>query len=81
MELHETVGLMTSSDYKDRFKAEYAQLECRLNKLTAMLNKWDACTLEFTPTCPRELYDEQADAMAKYLEILANRAALEGVDL
>ena len=39
--LEETIGLMTSPDYKDRFKAEYEQLCLRLNKLDAFLEKWD----------------------------------------
>lgn len=81
MELQETIELMVSDDYKVRFKAEYAQLEHRLNKLLLMLDKWNKGKLDFTPNCPRELLEEQADVMAKYLEILTNRAALEGVDL
>lgn len=81
MELKNTVDQMLSSDYKDRFIAEYNQLECRLNKLTTMLEKWERGELDFTPICPKELLEEQADVMAKYLEILANRAALEGITL
>ena len=38
--LNETVELMLSSDYKDRFKAEYYQLEYRYNKLKKMLEDW-----------------------------------------
>lgn len=33
MELKDTVEMMTSSDYKERFKAEYYQLKLRYNKL------------------------------------------------
>ena len=53
MELKDTVELMNSSDYKDRFKAEYWQTKIRYEKLRKMLIKWDAGTLEFTPTCRR----------------------------
>ena len=35
--LNETVELMLSSDYKDRFKAEYYQLVYRIEKLTNMV--------------------------------------------
>lgn len=42
--LNETVELMTSSDYKDRFKAEYYQLEYRYKKLKKMMDDWDKCT-------------------------------------
>ena len=33
MELKDTVGMMSSSDYRDRFKAEYYQLKIRYEKL------------------------------------------------
>ena len=55
MELKETVDLMNSEDYKERFKAEYLQTKIRYNKLHSMLVKWDAKTLSFTPTCPKTL--------------------------
>lgn len=38
-ELKDTIELMNSSDYKDRFKAEYYQLKIRYTKLHAMLVK------------------------------------------
>ena len=81
MTLKDTAKLMVSDDYKDRFKAEYFQLKIRHDKLCAMLNKWDARTLEFAPTCPRNLYDGQMRAMRWYLCVLENRARLEGVNL
>lgn len=34
-ELKDTIELMNSSDYKDRFKAEYYQLKIRYTKLHA----------------------------------------------
>ena len=40
MELKDTVELMISSDYNDRFTAEYVQLDIRINKLKAMLEKY-----------------------------------------
>ena len=40
-ELKETVELMISTDYKERFKAEYEQAKIRFEKLKAMLDKWD----------------------------------------
>ena len=39
MELKDTIELMQSEDYKDRFKAEYFQLKIRYDKLKAMLEK------------------------------------------
>lgn len=44
-ELKDTIELMNSSDYKDRFKAEYYQLKIRYTKLHAMLVKLEAGNL------------------------------------
>lgn len=36
MELKDTIELMNSSDYKERFKAEYLQVKIRYDKLHKM---------------------------------------------
>ena len=81
MKLAETVEMMNSSDYKVRFKAEYAQLVIRYNGLRNMLEKWDNGTLEFEPTCPRSTYNLQIKAMTDYIAVLEARAVMEDVDL
>lgn len=81
MELKETVALMCSDDYKERFKAEYYQLKIRRDKLRTMIDKWDAGELEFTPTCSREVYGFQLYTMDGYLDVLRHRAGIEGVEL
>jgi hypothetical protein len=81
VELKETVELMNSSDYKDRFKAEYYQLKIRYDKLHTMCEKWDKGELDFTPTCPRTLYARQLNAMVFYLKVLEERAKIEQVKL
>ena len=81
MELKDTKDLMTSGDYKERFKAEYLQTAIRFHKLKDMLDKWDNGTLNFTPTCPRCIYKYQLDAMDKYLDMLEIRAKLENIIL
>ena len=81
VDLIDTIEPMSSEDYKDRFRAEYYQLEIRLDKLTTMLEKWDKGELNFTPTCPRELYNEQVNAMVNYLNVLRTRAEIEHVKL
>ena len=81
MELKDTISMMTSGDYKERFKAEYYQVKIRYEKLVAMVNKWDSGELNFVPTCPREIYDEQLAYMMNYMHILEHRAELEGIDL
>ena len=73
--------LAMSTDYKERFVGEYMQLKIRIEKLEAMLAKWDAGTLEFTPTCMRSIYNGQIHAMKEYLMFLEARAAIEDIDL
>ena len=80
-ELKETVELMTSTDYKERFKAEYEQVKIRFEKLKAMLDKWDNNTLEFTPTCNRSIYNLQIKAMGEYIACLETRAVIENIEL
>ena len=81
MELKETVDLMNSSDYKERFKAEYLQLEIRINGLRNMLKKYKAGTLPFTPSCSYDLLNGQLKAMELYATYLEERAEIEGIDL
>lgn len=81
MELKDTIELMQSTDYKDRFKAEYWQVADRFKKLSAMLEKWDKGELAFTPTCPRNTYNMQAKIMADYMAVLRIRAVEEGIEL
>lgn len=81
MELNNTIEIMQSEDYKDRFKAEYYQNVIRYQKLAAMLDKWDNGILEFTPTCPRSTYNMQIKAMTDYIAILEARAVMEDIQL
>ncbi len=81
MELKDTVEMMNSADYKERFKAEYNQLAIRHKGLKSMLDKWDNGTLQFKPTCPRSTYNMQIKAMVDYLAVLEARAVMENVDL
>ncbi len=81
MELKDTISLMTSQDYKDRFKAEFYQVKIRYEKLKEMLDKWDEGTLNFKPTCERSIYDKQIKAMEDYMDILGDRAFIEDVEL
>lgn len=81
MELRDTVDMMNSNDYKDRFKAEYCQVVIRYGKLKNMLDRWDEGCLNFRPTCPRSTYSLQVKAMEDYIAVLEARAVMEGVDL
>ena len=81
MELNDTIEMMNSADYKERFKAEYHQTKIRYEKLHKMLAKADAGTLDFTPTCPLDFLREQKANMGKYLYCLEVRAEMEGINL
>lgn len=81
MKLKETVEIMNSADYKERFKAEYLQLVIRYKGLKSMLERWDKGELEFVPTCPRSTYNIQIKAMTDYIAVLEARAVIEGIEL
>lgn len=80
-DLKDTAEMMTSEDYKERFKAEYVQACIRYQKLAAMLEKWDKGELNFIPTCPRSTYNMQIAAMTDYIAVLEARAVMEGIIL
>ena len=81
MELRDTIEMMNSADYKERFKAEYYQVVIRYQKLKAMLEKWDNGELNFNPTCPRSTYNMQIQAMVDYIAVLEARTVMECVEL
>ena len=81
MELKDTIPMMESADYKERFKAEYHQLKTRYDKLDTMTVKYEAGTLNFTPTCSLDLLKEQKKHMGNYLRCLKIRAEIEGIEL
>ena len=81
LNLSDTVELMNSDDYKERFKAEYYQLKYRYQKLHFMILKYEADKLDFKPTCEMELLREQRRAMEKYLHYLELRAVREDIEL
>jgi len=81
MELKDTVEMMNSEDYKERFKAEYYQLKNRYEKLATFSLKYRSGKLEFTPDCSYELLDKQLQAMSRYIRCLEERAEIEDVKL
>ena len=81
MELERLIELMKSEDYKDRFRAEYYQLEDRIDKLANMLEKYKAGTLNFTPSCSYELLSYQLQTMNVYKRVLEERAEIEGIEI
>lgn len=81
MDLKDTIEAMTSTDYKERFAAEYWQTKIRYQKLHAMVVKYEAGKLNFTPNCTLELLKQQKSFMGQYLYCLEVRAEIEGIEL
>lgn len=81
MELKDTIEMMNSEDYKERFKAEYYQTKIRYDKLDKMTVKYEAGTLNFTPSCSLEVLKEQKKYMGNYIRMLRIRAEIEGIAL
>lgn len=78
MKLSDTVDLMNSADWKDRFIAEYIQLVIRMIKLEESLNNLP----EFmSDEIAKALLMKQYDAMQSYKLCLEKRAVLAEIDL
>ena len=81
MKLLDTVEMMNSSDFKERFRAEFYQLKIRRDGLQNMLFKYKNGELPFTPNCTYELLHKQLIFMDCYMNILSERAEIEGIEL
>ena len=92
VEFKDTIELMQSEDYKERFKAEYYQTKIRYERLKAFNAKIEAANAlryamshvtlcEPRHDCPESLLREQQTVMEQYLHILEVRAEIEGVKL
>lgn len=95
-EFKDTVALMESNDYKERFKAEYWQTKIRYEKLKAFNTKIEAAERTCNGTrygesikaltmpnhdCPTDILKHQQTVMGEYLHLLEVRAVIEGVEL
>lgn len=63
MELQDTVALMSSTDYQERFLAEYYQVKIRYEKLSKMVENLKNGTLAFAPLCSITVFQKQLSAM------------------
>lgn len=79
MELKDTVEMMLSDDFRERFKGEYYQLKIRRDKLQAMMETYHS--LDFEPNTDFRTLWVQLTAMNSYLEQLIKRAELEKISL
>lgn len=74
MTLAETIPMMTSDDYRERFKAEYYQLKIRASKLANLIRERQIDSAKI-------ILERQLNQMLDYLSTLALRAEFEGIDL
>ena len=81
MELSETIELMQSGDYKERFKAEYWQTRIRYEELCEIIQKCLDGTLEFELESNVYELKMQLHVMYLYIYVLEGRADIEGIDL
>lgn len=91
MELKDTIKLMESENYKDRFKAEYYQTKIRYYKLKSLNNKIEAYRYldydkrdimeEPKHACPIDMLRNQQRIMGDYLHLLEVRAEIEQIEL
>lgn len=79
--LNDTIDLMVSKNYKDRFIAEYMQLKDRAEKLENLINRYYNKKLDFKLSCSIRLLKKQLKFMKKYLKILKKRAFIEEIKL
>lgn len=85
--LKDTERHMESTDYKERFFAEYMQTKIRYEKLKAYCNKIEASFItegiipEPPHNCPLDLLREQQGHMGRYLHSLEIRAIIEGINI
>lgn len=80
MDLLDTIQMMKSDDYKERFKAEYYQLKIRLEKLNAMIIR-KAVNPDFIPETSYLMLKQQSIIMEAYLKCLEDRAMAEHITL
>lgn len=79
MELKDTVDLMLSDNYIERFQAEFHQLNIRIAEVRRLLKGYREGN--FTPNCPFDLLYKQLIFMLIYRDMLKERAEIENIDL
>ena len=77
--LADTMKLMVSDDYKERFIGEYVQLKIRTERLNLFIV--DAKLGKAEHTCPLRVLEDQLVVQERLLNILETRASMEDIDL
>ena len=86
LELRDTIEGMVSSDYKERFKAEYQQVKIRHQKLKNFCDRIELAEIHGVGEapkhdCPLSLLRRQQNAMGMYMNCLEERALFEKIEL
>lgn len=81
MRLEDTVEGMLSNDWRERLKAEWAQLCIRMEQLDSFRDKFRADQIDFIPKFSERLLCDQLRAMRMYRDMLLGYAEIEGVEL
>ena len=81
MDLKDTIELMCSADWKDRFLAEYYQTKIRYEKLHKLIVRREVGKHGFDTPIPLESWKEQARHMGQYLYELEVQAVIHGIEL
>ena len=81
MELKDTITLMQSDDYVERFVAEYLQLRIRKEKLEELITKYKCNELPFTPDCSIATLEARLAVMIEYMLNLEEQARIEKINL
>lgn len=84
--LEDSIPYMKSTDYKERFRAEYWQTKIRYERLKNFCTEIEASFYsdrvpEPKHDCPYETLRNQQSAMGEYLHILELRAKIENIIL
>ena len=81
MELKDTITLMQSDDYIERFVAEYLQLRIRKERLEELIIKYKCNELPFTPDCSIVMLEMRLAVMIEYMLMLEEQARIEKINL
>lgn len=85
-DLKDTVEMMLSPDYKERFVAEYQQTKIRYTKLKDFCDRIELAEIHGVGEAPKHdcslaLLRTQQNIMGQYLHTLDMRARIEGIYL
>ena len=81
MKLQDTIKGMTSQDYKERFRAEYFQLQNRIEAFDKTLVDYRKGKLKFETKCTLKMMDGQMNTMIMYRTHLEAVAKVEDISL